>query len=350
MTEIEKKNKDNAIIIDASKYQYDLDENELDFEIDPGEMSTARISAVIHKISQGCYTYGTAQNDIDPRYVERETALRSQGIDFGAYTWVDATYSAKKAYEWNMKLIDKYKVTPSSFWLDIEQYWQNGSYKIVLPSKQISDHVQQLAALLKAALGIPIGIYTRNSYIKAYSQEMYQWISAYPLWLADWLWPSGVVELSSWDDLRSMYLPPDHTTPDIPKNCSVWTIWQFTGDRFRMPGVYNAAGKQSSIDINMFNGTPEQYKLWLQGQYQPSAPEIVVVDPETETDAVYRCVVASASVRGGPGVEYAAKRYLRKGDRVIVSQLDATGRWGLISNTEWCAIYYSGGKILEKVG
>jgi GH25 family lysozyme M1 (1,4-beta-N-acetylmuramidase) len=349
MTEEEKKTKllygDCALVLDASKYQHELDEDELDSELDPGELSTAGITAVIHKITQGAYE--VKGQDIDPRYCEREISLRAEGIDMMAYTWVDPIYSAQRHYDWNMRIIEKYGVTPSAFWLDIEQYWADWSnYNKLLSSKQISDVTQQLAEKMSAALDVPVGIYSRLSFMDAYSREMLKWVYKYPLWLASWLWKAGVEPLPDWDTFKAYKLPPDYSAPILPAGASAFTLWQFTGDRFRLPGIYARNRVPSPVDINLFNGTHDQYYQWLKGEYTP-APQIIPEDQEAIKK--YKLVAYASSVRSGPGVEYPIIRYLKNGATVDVYGFDSTGRWAQISATEWVALWYSKGKIFQEV-
>lgn len=328
-------NKNFALIIDASKYQYFLD---------PAELAANNIAAVIHKFSQGAYE--VKSRDIDPCYMEREVSLRNAGVDIGAYHWVDPIYSAMAQYDWIMARLEKYSANPSSFWLDIEQYWADWSnYRKILSSKKISDVTKTLAEKLTANLDIPVGIYTRTSFIKGYSTEILKWVHKYPLWLANWLWNAGVEKMDSWEEFRKYKLPPDNALPELPANLGVYTLWQFTGDRFRLPGIYARNRVQSPVDINLFNGSKTDYLHWLQGNYLPKPPTAPVQGDNKQ----YKCVVAAASVRSGPGTEYSVTRYLRGGDLITALNYDTTGRWALISSTEWVALWYSKGLMFKEI-
>jgi hypothetical protein len=45
--------------------------------------------------------------------------------------------------------------------------------------------------------------------------------------------------------------------PSLPKGITQWTFWQFTGDKFVLPGA------ASALDVNYYNGNLDDLKKML---------------------------------------------------------------------------------------
>ena len=61
-----------------------------------------------------------------------------------------------------------------------------------------------------------------------------------------------------WPEMWESHMPADNAI--IPTLCRPsWLYWQFSGDKFNLPGVYNNTyGNISPVDLNMYNGTVEE--------------------------------------------------------------------------------------------
>lgn len=111
--------------------------------------------------------------------------------------------------------------------------------------------------------------YTRTSYIKEYAPQLATWIYKYPVWLAaypkiknndgnygDWIVTCDEKEAAekkftycpTWSEYLSAYAPMPHTLISLPRGVKEWKIWQFSGDRVKLPGT------GSYIDINWVRG------------------------------------------------------------------------------------------------
>jgi GH25 family lysozyme M1 (1,4-beta-N-acetylmuramidase) len=53
---------------------------------------------------------------------------------------------------------------------------------------------------------------------------------------------------------------PGLSGPALPKGCHGWQFWQFSGDKFYLPGVKGA------IDLNYFNGSEAELHAFVDRQ------------------------------------------------------------------------------------
>ncbi len=153
--------------------------------------------------------------------------------------------------------------------LDVEQHWadwgewKKGKIKKTLSPTMISNNVREIAMYLKEKLGKPVIIYTRTSFINQYAKPALAWLNQFPLWLAYYPYKQTRVK-TDWDTFKDSY-KPTIKSPTLPKGCENWLIWQFTGDKFVLPGVTTA------LDINYYNGTIDEMKAWA--GLEPKPPE-----------------------------------------------------------------------------
>lgn len=108
-------------------------------------------------------------------------------------------------------------------------------------------------------------------------------------WTAMYPYASGVVDLPDWASLKAQY-PPDILSSggENPPafNFPSWKFWQFSGDKFTLPGIKGAVGQPSAVDLNFFNGTVEDLNTYLGFAVTPAPapqpqpqPEPAPVDP-----------------------------------------------------------------------
>lgn len=104
------------------------------------------------------------------------------------------------------------------------------------------------------------------------------------LWVAHYPYSAGVVNLNSWADVKSIYPPNDmniagRVTQNPPfLGFDFWKFWQFSGDKFTLPGVLGGGGARSAVDLNFYNGTVEQLNAYL--KFTPRNVPIPDPDPE----------------------------------------------------------------------
>lgn len=145
--------------------------------------------------------------------------------------------------------------------LDVEQYLRSNepdnrtNPQNRYSSIQISNRSEELAGLMRANWQKPVVIYTRATFVSEYAAEMRFWLKKYPLWLAHYPYPGGRVSLS-WETLKARY-KPSIAGPWLPTGCDHWQFWQFSGDKFVLPGV------NGPLDLNFFNGSLQELQSWL---------------------------------------------------------------------------------------
>jgi hypothetical protein len=184
---------------------------------------------------------------------------------------------------------------------------------------------------------LPVMVYTRTSFIKDRAPQMLGWVTNFPLWLAAWPYARGKVK-TTWEELRGKWLPK--SSPTLPKGASHYTFWQWSGDKFILPGLYG-----STVDLNWFNGNQDEYSSWLEdGDIDPIPPE----EPWSKTwyRARYRI-----NIRKDPGDMRvtAIIGKLQQGEKVQIYQRGVMGgnTWAEIKGRGWVAEVYSGVRLLE---
>jgi hypothetical protein len=61
---------------------------------------------------------------------------------------------------------------------------------------------------------------------------------------------------TTWQDFKTNY-KPSINSPALPTGSTKWKFWQFTGDKFILPGC------ESLLDINYFNGELADLKKFV---------------------------------------------------------------------------------------
>ena len=204
------------------------------------QLKAAGIEFAFIKATQGDYYK-------DPMFTTNAQGARDAGILVAPYHYFDPGITPQRQVN---HFLDTIGTTPHSMLaIDVETNITHD--ELTIPAKQLSDCANDTAALCAAELKrffrqTPLLIYTRNSFVTDYAPLMTTWLRSYPLWLATWPYKKGVVSCT-WDEFKSFWLPKT-TAPTIPKNCNFWDYWQFSGDKFILPGV------DGPLDLNYFNG------------------------------------------------------------------------------------------------
>jgi hypothetical protein len=199
--------------------------------------------------------------------------------------------------------------------LDYEQWWSNWSLwfqgnqgKIPMTSVpkvsdyNLSTHAAGMAALVSA--NFKTNIYTGMWFLNDYTPTSKIWMQRYDTVISAYPYQPATRTQMAWQDLKKYY-------PKAPP-IGVGNIvgHQFTGDRCKLPGVYEiSAGREinPALDVSMFD------TLYLQTLGVPvipvatpsvtiSTPGIIVPPPSDHIAAVN---VNAVNVRSGPGSTYA---------------------------------------------
>jgi lysozyme len=198
---------DEAVGVDLSKWQG---------AVDFAQIKAAGKAYVFVKVSQG-------GDGVDPDYRRNIAAARAAGLYVGSYHFYTTDHTAQSQFDNVVKHLDM-KAGDLPLVVDIE----------VLSKNSLPD----LAAELKTFLGLLEQKYSIKPIIysgESFANEYLKGFADYPLWLAEY---TGA------------------TAPKLPLDWSAWTFWQHSQNG-SVPGVNGA------VDLDRFNGTPEQLKALL---------------------------------------------------------------------------------------
>lgn len=229
-------------------------------------LQSAGVSFAALKASQGTVLR-------DPLLRAHFSGAKNAGLVTGVYHWLDPTQSAGRQIDHFTEVCSGLDFDFAA--LDVEQYWQSWQewveHRIVhcIPPERISGCVREAAETLRAAVKKPVVIYTRASFVRTYAEPMQDWLADWPLWLAHYPYPRGRVNLG-WEKLMQDHLPKIDG-PSLPEGATEWHFWQFSGDRFVLPGA------DTPLDLNFFNGSEDQLRAWC--GVEP-APVIEIPDGE----------------------------------------------------------------------
>jgi lysozyme len=243
--------------IDVSRYQ-DI----VDWDL----LKSKGVEFAIVKATQGNYS-------TDPKLVEYVKEAHAAGMIVGAYHWCDPTVAADEQAQYfldniNDLAVDFVAVDVEQQWADWNE-WKNRQVTKLLTPQKISDTASRIIAAWKAKLKTPIVVYTRTSFVEEFAKPMGGWLAKFPLWLAYYPYKAGVVR-TAWDIFLTEY-KPQITGPTLPSGCTQWTFWQFTGGKFILPGV------DTAVDVNYFNGTLDDLKVFV------GIPVATAAEPSVET-------------------------------------------------------------------
>jgi len=299
------------LIVDISRYQESIDAKIL---------KEAGVEMVVVKSSSGSRE--------DPFYRRHAEAVLEGGLKLGAYHWVDPIESTAKQTDAFFVIAGLYPLTV--VWNDFEQWWSNwgewytngikaGRWAAVkaFGGSRISDAGRTFNELVKAA-GYDVHTYTSAGFVREHSPQSANWMKDYPVVAANY---PRFGSATNWEQFWKVIAPEvEKQKPVIPLGTTKLSAWQFTGDRYLLPGTYRDPNKRylSAIDLSVMYDPPIDL----------SKPEPAV--PDT---FLYQMVVKAyaLTVRNLPNG--AAVRYVRKGDKVNI--YEEFGAWVRIGQGEW---------------
>jgi GH25 family lysozyme M1 (1,4-beta-N-acetylmuramidase) len=262
--------------IDISRYEPDPD-----YQI----WKDGQVEFAIAKSSQGDYK-------TDNLLFAHAEGCRKAGITFGVYHYADPITNAERQANYIIKLVQQ---IPDCrlIALDLEQWWSDWSewslaVKGKMPWAEMSrlspTHISNNAAavmymLEQAFPKMRLVIYTRQSYINDYAKPCLKWIGKYPLWLARYPYAPVVIK-TDWQDFAANWTPKgDIKWEDYwPAALRKWAIWQFTGEKFILPGC--PENRRVKMDVNFFNGSRENFDKWLEKADVDPTPDAGMDEPE----------------------------------------------------------------------
>jgi len=300
----------STLAIDISGWQPKLDAQTL---------REAGVELVILKSSEGLAT--------DSCFRDNAKRLLDGGIRIAAYHFIrfgiDPTLQAKYCLGaiagWPLEFIAG----------DIERHYGKGVNAFT--PKHVDWHAKTFMSVLAGQDCYRPVVYTNEGTINTYS--LGSWMQAYPSWLAAYLFrwhPEQRIKLS-WDDLKQVWTPPVGKYPFVPPNAGKLCGWQWSGDRFVLPGVWgDTAGKRDTcLDVNLFDAK------WLGFGNTPVIPVPAPKEANTAKSATVTATVLN--VRTGPGATYQIVAALYQGDQVKIAG-EKYG-WGRLADSErWISL------------
>lgn len=230
--------------IDVSRYQK---------TIDWALLKSKGVEFVVIKAISGNYLQ-------DPKFSDHVAGANAAGLIVGAYHWCDPLVGAGSQAQYFLNAIQG---KPIKFLAaDMEQQWaswqewQNRNITQLLSPTQISENGRQIVGYWRQRSQLPVVVYTRTSFITNYAQPALSWLKDYPVWLAWYPFRAGTVSVT-WESFAQSYAPASDTGMRLPTGVNRWTFWQFSGDKFRLPGV------DTLVDVNYFNGDLNALRQWV---------------------------------------------------------------------------------------
>ena len=184
---------------------------------------------------------GTVQSRF---FVENYTAAKAKGIKVSAYHWLypGDKVSVREQAEKLTELLEQYPVDFGPF-IDFEWTTYGGR-----PANPGASDLYGMLEYFNELNGRYPGIYTAKGYWDQYGNKEPYWEDKV-LWIANY----------------------DVSSPAIPAPWTDWTLWQYTPS-----GPAQEYGVdpefQTTIDLNRFNGTREEYLAFIKGEDSPEPP------------------------------------------------------------------------------
>jgi hypothetical protein len=321
-----------------SNPQVVIDVSGWDYRLNVKELQDGGVYAVIIKSGQGMKR--------DVRFVKHATACAEAGMPIMAYHWDDITMDPVAQAEWCVADIAATGLPVKFVWADQEQWWTNWDawYKAragklpwsLVPRASgvnISEHCRRFMERLNFLINS--GGYDGYGFVTTYAPQMSKWLGTIRLWAPHWKIQPPPGSSMSWEDFKARWLP--NYTPLVPPGTSMGLLYghQFTGDRVKLPGVYDSFGRRMPLDVSVFDGA------WLAetlagGNPQPPAPPEDLPLPPTGVNYIVN--VAALNVRSGPATSFPV-RYVVYYQQIIQVK-SITGNWALLADGNYCYAPY----------
>ena len=95
------------------------------------------------------------------------------------------------------------------------------------------------------------------------------WAPNYDLWVASWPMKKSVPTIAQIEQAQFK--------PIMPKSWNKWLFWQYSGDAATVPGISNTNGRPATVDLDVFNGTPDDLRALA--QLPAAVPHVAHVAP-----------------------------------------------------------------------
>jgi GH25 family lysozyme M1 (1,4-beta-N-acetylmuramidase) len=295
-----------------------------------------------HNVLSAIIKAADGYNGIDNMFQTHCNGAKAEGMALGAYhffrPWIDQASIEKQA----QFFLDNIAGQPVKFiGIDLEEYTKNPANKVA-PSTY-SQRAKAAAVYLRSHTDLPLVIYTRKLFLDTYAPQVYDWLWNFQLWLAHWRYSESDLhsgkQTISWQDLIDHHLPP-YSGPTVPPSNSTWTLWQWTGEKYLVPGI------TTPIDLNFFNGSKDDFFQWSDFTTDECSAHSEPGDPTLPHKVK---VMALIQVHSSPSVT-----------APVVGNLDITAhpdaldicikdgdKYARIGDNQWIAMRYKGVKFAD---
>jgi GH25 family lysozyme M1 (1,4-beta-N-acetylmuramidase) len=305
-----------------------------DDHLDVPLLKEAGVAAVIVKSGSGMHR--------DPKFVSHAQAVVDGGLILMAYHWDDIIYDPAAQAKWVVEDIAATGMPVKFLWVDQEQWWTNwdawnAARRNEIPYSEVprasADNISQHNRIFMESLNAlypQSGVYANYGFVTTWAPSIKEWLGLYPIWAAHYgKQPKAPIDIS-WKVLQKEWLPDYKLL--VPPGAKEELIvgHQFTGNIFRLPGVYDVSGRSLVLDVSLFS--EEFLDVISNGQTPPKPP--VEDTPVPSTDAgEYYVNVPGLNVRKGPGTQYDIVGILSKNTTVNVVEIQ--GNWAQLDNDTW---------------
>lgn len=241
------------------------------------------VGLVILKATSGDYS-------VDGTFVDNAPRVLSSGRLLATYHWDDPIENSIASADYYLKAVEPWLDNIEFLAVDIEQWWSNwaawnawrrgeisGSEVPVLPPARIADSGYQIASRIRQKTGKKVVIYTNAYFVLERAPKVLDWLDEFETWYAYYPYNRQQVT-TTWEQLSSHFPPIEDPVfpPAWPDKYKTWDGWQFSGDKFLLPGTEDpGTGRRSALDLNFIK------KSLLENEPSPppvpSLPEEVII-------------------------------------------------------------------------
>lgn len=203
--------------IDVSRYQGDIDWHAV-------HRSGVKFAWI--KASEGA-------DHMDPKFRQNWDGARAAGVPRGAYHFVFWCRTPAEQMQWMFRNVpvDRHALPPA---LDVELTPRSKTCKRVLHRHEVIPEMRTMLQMMERHYGKKPVIYVTVDFY------------------------AGLMHPNEFKDYELWVRSTKHS-PEIPYPGRSWSFWQYQSDG-------SAPGISGKIDKNVFYGTREQWRAWLQGK------------------------------------------------------------------------------------
>jgi GH25 family lysozyme M1 (1,4-beta-N-acetylmuramidase) len=279
-------------------------------EINDWDLVANSVSGVLMKTSQNTWEDFSFRNNYKN--------ARSKNLPIGLWHFYQPNVSYVNQVKAYLNIYNSLPIKHRPM-LDCEEinyyYDDNGTsvhVEIYPPSK--SEYTKWIRGFLQEvenSTGLVPMIYTRKSFWDQWIERSNEW-NHYPLWVANY----------------------GATKPALPLDWTDWFFWQ--------TGQFNCPGISKPVDHDVYRGTPEEVRLFLDGV------DSIEIVPNWLKGKVIS--VNGVNVRKEPNTNNTPVTALPYGTEVRIVNISAPKEtWGQLENGYWVALKYNGTELVKLV-